>query len=86
MRGAAIPDTLDIVISLQQVLMSPHGADTSEIDALIESGFVVSHVTVLDIAPLYLTFYISTDASFLRQCLWCTIFAMCCCVSELHAW
>ena len=55
---AAIPDSLDIVISLQQVFMSPHGADTSEIDDLIEAGLVVSNVTVQDIAPLYLTFYV----------------------------
>ena len=49
---AAIPDGLDIVINLQQVLVSQDGADTSEIDALIEAGLVISNVTVLDITPL----------------------------------
>ena len=55
---AAIPDSLDVVINLQQVLVCPNGADTSEIDALIEAGFVISNVTVLDVTPLYLTFYV----------------------------
>ena len=55
---AAMPDDLDIVINLQQVLVSQDGADTSEIDALIEAGFVISNVTVLDITPLYMTFYV----------------------------
>ena len=49
---AVMPDDLDIVINLQQVLVSQDGADTSEIDALIEAGFVISNVTVLDITPL----------------------------------
>ena len=44
---AAIPDSLNVVINLQQVLIWPHGADTSEIDAFIEAGFVISNVTVL---------------------------------------
>jgi len=55
---AAMPDSLDIVISLQQVVMSPHGTDTTDIEALIEAGFVIGNVTVLDITPLYLTFYV----------------------------
>ena len=55
---AAMPDSLDIVISLQQVVMSPHGTDTTDIAALIEAGFVIGNVTVLDITPLYLTFYV----------------------------
>ena len=55
---AAMPDDLDIVINLQQVLVSQGGADTSDIDALIEAGFVISNVTVLDITPLYMTFYV----------------------------
>ena len=55
---AVMPDDLDIVINLQQVLVSQDGADTSEIDALIEAGFVISNVTVLDITPLYMTFYV----------------------------
>ena len=55
---AVMPDDLDIVINLQQVLASQGGADTSDIDALIEAGFVISNVTVLDIAPLYMTFYV----------------------------
>ena len=55
---AAIPDSLDVVINLQQVLVCPHGADTNEIDALIKVGFVISNVTVLDVTPLYLTFYV----------------------------
>ncbi len=38
--------------------MSPHGADASEIDSVIEAGFVVRNVTVLHIAPLYLTCYV----------------------------
>ena len=44
--------------AMQQVLVSQDGADTSEIDALIEAGFVISNVTVLDITPLYMTFYV----------------------------
>ena len=55
---AAMPDDLDIVINLQKVLVSQDGADTSEIDAHIEAGFVVSNVTVLDVTPLYMTFYV----------------------------
>ena len=55
---AVMPDDLDIVINLQQVLVSQDGADTSEIDARIEAGFVISNVTVLDITPLYMTFYV----------------------------
>ena len=55
---AAMPDDLDIVINLQKVLVSQDGADTSEIDAHIEAGYVVSNVTVLDVTPLYMTFYV----------------------------
>ena len=55
---AAIPGSLDVVINLRQVLVCPHGAETSEIDALIDLGFVISNVTVLDITPLYMTFYV----------------------------
>ena len=55
---SAIPDDLDIVINLQKVLVSQDGADTSEIDAHIEAGYVVSNVTVLDVTPLYMTFYV----------------------------
>ena len=55
---AVMPDDLDIVINLQQVLVSQDGADTSEIDGLIEAGSVICNVTVLDITLLYMTFYV----------------------------
>ncbi len=48
--GFSFP-TASTLLNLQKAVMSPYGVDTSEINALIESGLAVCNMTVVQIVP-----------------------------------
>ena len=52
------PNSLDIVVKLHTVRMTAEGIDCGTTDALIKHGFAIANITVMEIEPSSLTFFV----------------------------
>ncbi len=53
-----IPNSLDIVVKLLTVTMTSGGVEGEFTDAMMERGFAIANVTVMEITPSSLKFFV----------------------------